>query len=84
MNRRHSATILILLTALWPVLPVMAEQAEAFLKIAPMSWDSQAEPLLNHPIDKFKPLMTRIEPKQIEAMLEASKEDLAAALSQAV
>ena len=26
MNRRHSATILILLTALWPVLPVMADE----------------------------------------------------------
>ena len=26
MNRRHSATILILLTALWPMLPVMADE----------------------------------------------------------
>ena len=35
-------------------------------------------PLLDHEIAKFKPLMTRVDPKQIAAMLEASKEDLAA------
>ena len=68
----------VLMGYLKPVLPVMAEQAEAFLKIEPMSWDSQAEPLLNHPINKFKPLMTRVDRDKISAMIEDSKEDLEA------
>jgi methionyl-tRNA synthetase len=68
----------VLIGYLKPVLPVMAEQAETFLNIAPMSWDSQAEPLLDHAIDKFKPLMTRVDRDKISAMIEDSKEDLVA------
>ncbi|MCB1790664.1 MAG: methionine--tRNA ligase [Gammaproteobacteria bacterium] len=67
----------VLIGYLKPVLPVMAEKAEAFLNVAPMTWDSQAEPLLDHAIDKFKPLMTRVEKDKITAMVEDSKEDLA-------
>jgi methionyl-tRNA synthetase len=59
-----------------PILPATAEAAEAFLQIEPLRWADLATPLLDHEIAKFKPLMTRIEPQQIEAMLEASKEDL--------
>jgi methionyl-tRNA synthetase len=62
-----------------PILPGTAEAAEQFLRIDPLSWADLDHPLLDHNIAKFKPLMTRIDPKQIEAMLEASKEDLAAA-----
>ena len=43
-----------------------------------MSWDSQAEPLLDHAINKFKPLMTRVDRDKISAMIEDSKEDLVA------
>ena len=68
----------VLMGYLKPVLPVMAEQAEAFLKIEPMGWHSQDEPLLNHPINKFKPLMTRVDRDKISAMIEDSKEDLEA------
>ncbi len=68
----------VLIGYLKPVLPVMAEKAEAFLNIEAMGWDSQAEPLLDHAINKFKPLMTRVERDRIEAMIEDSKEDLAA------
>ena len=68
----------VLLGYLKPVLPVMAERAEGFLRTAPMSWESQAEPLLDHPIDKFTPLMTRVEKDKIAAMIENSKEDLVA------
>ncbi|MCB1922565.1 MAG: methionine--tRNA ligase [Gammaproteobacteria bacterium] len=67
----------VLIGYLKPVLPVMADKAEAFLNVAPMTWDSQAEPLLDHAIDKFKPLMTRVEKDKITAMVEDSKEDLA-------
>jgi len=60
-----------------PILPGTAEAAEQFLRIEPLTWDALATPLLDQEIAKFKPLMTRIEPAQIQAMLEASKEDLA-------
>lgn len=67
----------VLIGYLKPVLPIMAEQAEAFLNVEPMTWASQSEPLLDHPINKFKPLMTRVEKDKISAMIEDSKEDLA-------
>jgi len=62
-----------------PILPSTAEAAEQFLQIEPLSWEQLEQPLLGHEIARFKPLMTRIEPAQIQAMLEASKEDLTAA-----
>ena len=68
----------VLVGYLKPVLPVMAEQAEAFLNVEPMTWASQAEPLLGHSVNKFKPLMTRVEKDRISAMIGDSKEDLTA------
>jgi methionyl-tRNA synthetase len=68
----------ILVTYLKPVLPVMAEKAETFLDIPPLCWEDIAVPLLGHRIGKFQPLMTRVEPEKVEAMLEGSKQDLAA------
>jgi len=67
----------VLIGYLRPILPGTAEAAEAFLRIPPLTWDALAEPLVDHQIAEFKPLMTRVEVKQIQAMLEASKEDLA-------
>lgn len=66
----------VLIGYLRPILPGTAEAAEAFLRIEPLTWDRLSEPLLDHEIAKFKPLMTRIDPKQVAAMLAASKEDL--------
>ena len=63
----------VLLTYLKPVLPAMAEKAEEFLNCS-LDWTALREPLLSHKISKFKPLMTRIEKAQIDAMIEASKE----------
>jgi methionyl-tRNA synthetase len=68
----------VLIGYLRPILPGTAEAAEAFLQIRPLTWPDLATPLVGHEIAKFKPLMTRIEPKQIAAMLEHSKQDLAA------
>jgi methionyl-tRNA synthetase len=62
-----------------PVLPKLAEAAEAFLNVAPLKWSDHEQLLANHQLNPFNPLMTRIEPAKIEAMIEASKEDLAAA-----
>jgi len=69
----------VLIGYLRPVLPRTAEASEAFLRIPPLTWADLAKPLLGHAIAPFKPLLTRVEPKQIEAMIEASKSDLAAA-----
>ena len=68
----------VLMGYLKPVLPLMAADAEAFLNIEPMTWNSQAKPLCDHSVNKFKPLMTRVEREKIDAMIKDSKEDLAA------
>ena len=63
----------VLLTYLKPVLPEMAEKAESFLNCS-LDWTALKEPLLSHKINKFKPLMLRIDSTNVEAMVEASKE----------
>ena len=57
-----------------PVLPEMAEKAEAFLSVTPLTWADAEAPLLGHTISKFKPMLQRIETAQIEKMVEASKQ----------
>jgi len=59
-----------------PVLPNLVEQAETFLNVTPLEWDDLQSPLLDHQINKFKPLMTRIEQDLIDKMIEESKESL--------
>ncbi|GAB4351532.1 MAG: methionine--tRNA ligase [Gammaproteobacteria bacterium] len=71
----------VLMTYLKPVLPRMAEKVEQFLDIPPMSWESRCEPLLDHAINKFKPLMQRVEMGKVEAMVAASRETLTGAVS---
>ena len=68
----------VLMTYLKPVLPAMAEKAESFLNCS-LDWTALDAPLLEQQLTAFQPLMTRIDSKQIEAMLEASKETQAAA-----
>ena len=63
----------VLMTFLKPVLPEMAEKSEVFLNVDSLKWDDMKSPLLGHQINKFKPLMMRIEDEQIEAMIESSK-----------
>ena len=66
-----------------PVLPTLAADAEAFLNVAPLRWNDHTQLLANHQLNAFKPLLARIESAKIDAMVEASKEDLAAANSTA-
>ncbi|MDC3262470.1 methionine--tRNA ligase [Candidatus Pseudothioglobus singularis] len=63
----------VLMTYLKPVLPEMAEKSEEFLNIDSLKWNDINNPLIGHQINKFKPLMTRVEDEQIEAMIESSK-----------
>jgi len=66
----------LLTVLLKPVLPSTAAAAERFLGIADQNFEDAKHPLLNHRINAFEPLLTRIDPKHIEAMVEASKESL--------
>jgi methionyl-tRNA synthetase len=65
--------------ALKPVLPKLAEAVEAFLGIEPLTWSDVAVPLSSgRPINAYKHLMTRVDSKQIEALLAANRESLQA------
>ncbi|PKG36854.1 methionine--tRNA ligase [Psychrobacter sp. Sarcosine-3u-12] len=66
-----------LMVYLAPVLPELTANAKAFLNIDDLSFASRNQWLLGHKINKFKPLMQRIEEKDVAAMVEASKESLA-------
>ena len=70
----------LLVIYLKPVIPNMAEDASEFLNDA-LGWENEPEPLLNHKIEKFKPLMQRIESEKVDAMIEANKEAMEASQS---
>ncbi|MCL2829215.1 MAG: methionine--tRNA ligase [Betaproteobacteria bacterium] len=61
-----------------PVLPQLAAEVESFLAIEPLVWSGEWQPLpQGHKINEYRHLMTRIDPKQITALVEANKESLA-------
>src|SRR5690606_41700889 len=68
----------VLALALAPVLPAMTRQASGFLAAPLQHWNDADAPLLDHAINDYQPLFTRIDPKQIEAMTEASKDTMTA------
>jgi len=61
-----------------PIVPATVSSAEQFLAAPILDFDSARAPLHNHIIQSFEPLLGRLDPKQVEAMVEASKESLAA------
>ena len=61
-----------LVAYLQPVLPKLAEATEAFLDMK-LAWHANSEKLLSHKINKFKPLLQRIDMETVEKMLEANK-----------
>jgi methionyl-tRNA synthetase len=68
----------VLITYLKPVLPRLAEKSEGFLKEGALDWTAIDAPLLDHRIDPFKPLMTRIDADTVKALTQAATQDLAA------
>ncbi|OOF66791.1 methionine--tRNA ligase [Rodentibacter sp. Ppn85] len=62
----------VLMTYLKPVLPKLAERAEAFLQ-SELRWDNITQPLLGHQIAPFKSLFSRLEKKQIDAVVKETK-----------
>jgi len=61
-----------LMTYLKPVLPGMAERAEAFLQVN-TDWHQLQTPLLGHRLEEFKPLLQRVDPDNVDAMVAAGK-----------
>ncbi|QLG87507.1 methionine--tRNA ligase [Chitinibacter bivalviorum] len=60
-----------------PVLPKLSNDVEAFLNIPPLQWADAQNLLLDHSINAYNHLMVRIDPKNIEAMVEENKQSLA-------
>ncbi len=60
-----------------PVIPQIIARAEAFLQDE-LTWESLNRPLLNHAILPFKALAQRLDPKQIEAIVNETKEQFVA------
>ena len=65
-----------LITYLKPVLPQVAEDAEALLNITPLTWADAQTPLLGTTIQPFSAMMQRVEAAQTDAIIADSKEDL--------
>ncbi|WP_427833146.1 methionine--tRNA ligase [Actinobacillus pleuropneumoniae] len=62
----------VLMSYLKPVLPQLAERAEAFLQTE-LTWDNIQQPLLGQNVAPFKSLFSRLEKKQIDAVIEETK-----------
>ncbi len=52
-----------------PVMPKLAESVESFLRIPPLQWSDAQSLLENHAIGPYEHLMTRVDPKQLDALL---------------
>ncbi|MBT5067831.1 MAG: methionine--tRNA ligase [Halieaceae bacterium] len=62
----------VLMTYLKPVLPQMAQKSELFLGLS-LDWTALNAPLESHVINDFSPLIQRVDPDAVNAMVEDSK-----------
>ena len=62
----------VLMTYLKPVLPQMAQKSEFFLGLS-LDWTALHAPLQGHVINDFSPLIQRVDPDAVKAMVEDSK-----------
>jgi methionyl-tRNA synthetase len=66
----------ILTIYLKPVLPKVAEDVEEFLGLKPLTWEDVATPLkAGHAVQPYKHIVSRVDPKQMEQLLEAPGEE---------
>ncbi len=61
----------VLTVYLKPVLPALAAQVEAFLKVAPLQWVDAQRSLGHHAIGEYKHLMQRVDPVKLEQLFDA-------------
>ena len=62
-----------LMIYLAPVLPAIADEAQTLFGEDAWSWADVDEPRLSTSIQPYKPLLTRVETKQVDMMVEQSK-----------
>ncbi|MCG8585556.1 MAG: methionine--tRNA ligase subunit beta, partial [Pirellulales bacterium] len=62
-----------------PVLPRLAQQTGDLLGTPITSWDDAQTPLVGTPVNKFKHMLKRVDPKKVQAMIDESKEEQAPA-----
>lgn len=73
-----------MLTAyLAPVLPQTAANAAKFLNLEAITWANTRDTLGEHAINKYEHLMQRVEQKQVDDLIEANKQSIAAAAAPA-
>ena len=61
-----------------PVLPALTARVESFLNVAPFAWSDAGSTLAaGHAINTYEHLMTRVEKKQMDALVEANRDSLA-------
>nr|WP_101135021.1 methionine--tRNA ligase [Neisseria meningitidis] len=76
-------TFTMLTAYLAPVLPKVAENAAKFLNLEAITWANTRETLGKHAINKYEHLMQRVEQKQVDDLIEANKQSIAAAAAPA-
>jgi len=64
-----------LVVYLAPVLPGLAEKTGQLLGEAITSWDQAQSPLTGTPVAKFQHMMQRVDPKELQAMIDESAEE---------
>jgi methionyl-tRNA synthetase len=61
-----------------PVLPALAAKVEAFFNVSPFVWSDVGSTLAAcHAIKPYEHLMTRVDKKQVDALVDANRESLA-------
>ena len=63
----------ILAIYLTPILPALSKAVSAFLNVGPLRWSDIDQPLLGKRINAYQALLTRMEKKQVDRLIEASK-----------
>ncbi len=71
-----------LMVYLSPVIPDVANRSREFLNEQSWQWRDASTPLLGAMVQKFKPLLTRVESAQVERMVEQSTESTEVAESE--
>jgi methionyl-tRNA synthetase len=65
-----------------PVLPKLAEQTAELFGVASQRWDAAQSPLTSNPVQPFRHLLTRVDPRNVQAMVDASKEQAPASAAE--
>ncbi len=63
-----------LMVYLYPIVPDMVARADAFLNTDSSHWSAASSPLLDHSVNPFKPLLTRVEEDKVNAMIADAAE----------